>query len=185
MQDALRETARDRPSRPLLGSWRPKRGLAGATKGTSGVRNGPGAARAWSRLRSRHRKWLPEPTGRGGAMGGVTFNAVRATAAVCLFLPRLLGGGNRLLKFSLLPSVAEPPKSSRRCSRVRASRFCPSRPRCVGPHLGHLALLPAGRAAPHQSRAAQSGQGRTSSLSGAAPESPAGAGGLGFPPHSV
>lgn len=94
-------------------------------------------------------------------------------------------GVKSVAEISPLPSVAEPTKSSRRCSRVRASRFCPSRPRCVGSHLGLLELLPSGRTAPRQSRGAQSGQGRMSSLRGAARESTARAGGLGFPPHSV
>lgn len=183
-QDVLREAARDRPFRPLLGSRRPKGGLAGAPRGTSGNRNGPGAPRTWSGQRSRHRKWLQALTGRGGAMGVSHSTRSVLQRQFVFFLPGC-SGERPAAEISPFPSVAEPPKSSRRCSRVRASRFCPSRPRCVGPHLGFLVLLPSGRTAPRQSRGARSGQGRTSSLGGTARESPAGAGGLGFPRHSV
>lgn len=130
MQEALRGAARHRPSGPLLGSWRPQGGLAGAPEGMSGVTNPPGAARAWKAPRSRRRKWLRAPTGRGGAKA-VSHSALSGLQPWFVLFFTGCSAGKPAAEISPLAWVAEPPKSSRRCSRVRASRVCP--PRSLAP----------------------------------------------------
>ena len=146
----------------------PARPVGGAGKRQE-FTNGPGGAQARSERRGRHRKRLlaaPEGAGRQ-AVHGSTRSGL--PPVFVFFFTGCSWGRTLAAEISPLPWVAEPPKGSRRCSRVRASRLRPSRQRRVGPPL----VLRFRRAAPHQCRGALSRQDRESRLGEAVPESPA------------
>uniref|UniRef100_A0ABI7XR37 Phospholipid/glycerol acyltransferase domain-containing protein n=1 Tax=Felis catus TaxID=9685 RepID=A0ABI7XR37_FELCA len=143
--------------------------------------NGPGGAQARSERRGRRRKRLlaaPEGAGRQ-AVHGSTRSGL--PPVFVFFFTGCSWGRTLAAEISPLPWVAEPPKGSRRCSRVRASRLRPSRQRRVGPPL----VLRFRRAAPHQCRGALSRQDRESRLGEAVPESPAVPAVLGYEVHGM
>lgn len=116
----------------------PRRGLAAGSRGTDRGRTPgcKGRARDGSSecqaSRSR-RKWFGAGggTGRGGTTSGVAHNTVRDAAGAWRFPPASLGENGCS---SVSASPGEPLRSSRRCSRVRASRAASAfRSRCVVP----------------------------------------------------
>lgn len=171
MQEALRGAARHRPSGPLLGSWRPQRGLAGAPEGMSRTRNPPRAARAWRAPRSRRRKWLRAPTGRGGAKA-VSHSTLSGLQPRFVLFFTGCSAGKPAAEISPLAWVAEPP-------RVRASRVCPPRP--LAPEVRRCSPRPP-RAPPRRARVARQ-VARGSERPGRALGSGGGGGGGGQPPE--